>query len=317
MKLAILVVYVFNQANRRLFDIHLARIRRHTRAEFRIFAAAHKLSPELQRYVASQPEIEIVDCEVPAAYGVRDEHAHCLDRLVDHAMERDFTHFTTLHLDSFPIADGWHHDLAQSLENGAALAAVIPSGYSAGLFWTREFQERHAPRMLVHDAARGAPPRFTAFQAAYPDIDHVETGLGYIYRAWSLGLPWRALRTDDQRKIYGDLLFHLVGATYRTWVAVQPISNRPSLRFAWKAITPAVRLLPVSGQNAVRRHFIDKTKVSREGTFVSKSEEVAMLMEEPDLYVESLRQACRQRQDERPSYRVGSDIGTSPKATCD
>ena len=306
MKLAILVVYVFDQANRRLFDIHLARIRRHTRAEFRIFAAAHKLSPELRRYVAAQPEIEIVDCEVPKTYGVRDEHAHCLDRLVDHTMAQGFTHFATLHLDSFPIADGWHDDLAQSLENGAALAAVVPNGYSAGLFWTRALQERHAPRMLVREAVYGTS-RFNAFQATYPDIDHVETGLGYIYRAWDLGLPWRALHTDDQRKIYDDLLFHLVGATYRTWVGVQPISSRPALKLAWNAIVPAVRLLPVSGQHAVRRHFIDKTSISREGTFVSKSAEVAMLMDEPDLYVESLRQAHRQRQDRASPRRMDSN----------
>lgn len=293
MKIAILVVYVFTEANRKLFDIHLDRIRRHTRTDFRIFAAAHKLPPAMRRHVAAQPEVEIVDCEVPETYGVREEHAHCLDRLVAHAMAGGATHFMTLHLDSFPIADGWHDDLEESLRQGAVLAALVPNGYSAGLFWPRAFQERYEPRMLV-DKAIYDTPRFAEFQAAYRDIDHVETGLGYIYRAWDLDLPWRALGTDGERKIYDDLLFHLVGATFRTWVGVQPISRRPVIRRAWRAIAPAVRRMPVSAQHAIRRHFIDKSRNSREGTFLSKSEEVAMLMAEPELYVETLRQAYRQ-----------------------
>ena len=39
----------------------------------------------------------------------------------------------------------------------------------------------------------------------------LKTGLGYIYRAWCEGLPWIKIETDENRKIYGGLLFHMVG----------------------------------------------------------------------------------------------------------
>ena len=78
-RVAFLVVYVFDDNTRPLFDIHLERLRRHTSIEFRIFAAAHKLTHENQKYVLANPEIEIINCEVLAKYSVRLEHSHWSD----------------------------------------------------------------------------------------------------------------------------------------------------------------------------------------------------------------------------------------------
>jgi hypothetical protein len=292
MKIAFLVVYVFNDDHLRLFQIHLERIRRHTSVPFKIFGAGHKLSGKVRAHVERQPEIELFDLPVPKSFGVRQEHAFCLEELTKRAMAEGFTHFMALHLDSFPLRDDWLDNLLASLEEGAALATLVPNGFSAGLLWTRDFQEHCKPRMLVPSESRDTP-EFKAFTAAYPDIDHVETGLGYIWRAWELGLPWRALRTDEERKIYDDLLYHMVGATFRTWIPVQKIRNEVSYRALWRVVGPISRFLPPGGRDAVRRRFIDPDRMTRDGSMRSKEEEIQDLMDDPVGYLTELRKRAR------------------------
>ena len=285
-RVAFLVVYVFDDNTRPLFDIHLARLRRHTSIDFRIFAAAHKLSRENQKYVLANSEIEIVECEVPPEYSVRLEHSHCLMKLAKHAMFQNFTHCMSLHLDSFPVADDWLETLLEQLDGGAKLAVVVPNGYSAGLIFSRQYFEQYQPSMLISSEERETDT-FNNFVEAFPNIDHVETGLGYIYRAWCEGLPWIKLETDDNRKIYGGLLFHMVGATYRTWIDVAPIRSEPIYAITWQLVKPLVRQLPTRQRHGIRGLFIDRDKMTRDGSVRSKKEEIADLINDPDTYLAS------------------------------
>ena len=284
-RVAFLVVYVFDDNTRPLFDIHLERIRRHTSVEFRIFAAAHKLSPENQKYILANPEIEIVDCNVPAKYSVRQEHSHCLMALAEHAMPQ-FTHCMTLHLDSFPIVDGWLETLLEQLDRGSSLAVIVPNGYSAGLLFSKLYFEQYQPQMLVSDEERETNV-FNNFVETFPNLDHVETGLGFIYRAWCEGLPWIKIDTDENRKIYGGLLFHMVGATYRTWSDVTPIRSEAIYAVTWQLIKPLVRQLPTPQRHKVRELFVDRDKMTRDGSVRSKKEEIARLISDPDSYINS------------------------------
>ena len=285
-RVAFLVVYVFDDNTRPLFDIHLQRLKRHTSIEFRIFAAAHKLSHENLKYVLANPEIEIVDCKVPAEYSVRLEHSHCLMTLAEYAMSQNFTHCMSLHLDSFPVADGWLEKLLERLERDAELAVVVPNGYSAGLLFSRLYFEKYQPYMLISDEERETDA-FNSFIEAFPDLDQVETGLGYIYRAWCEGLPWIEIETDNNRKIYGGLLFHMVGATYRTWSDVTPIRSEPIYTITWQLIKPVVRRLPTRQRHKVRELFVDRDKMTRDGSVRSKKEEIAHLIKDPDFYIDS------------------------------
>ena len=285
LRVVFLVVYVFDDNTRPLFDIHLERLRRHTSVKFRIFAAAHKLSQENQKYVLANPEIEIIDCKVPAKYSVRQEHSHCLMALANYAMSGDFTHCMSLHLDSFPVVDGWLETLLEQLRDGG-LAVVVPNGYSAGLLFSKLYFEKHQPNMLVSDSERETDA-FKNFVEAFPNFDHVETGLGFIYRAWSKGLPWIKLETDENRKIYGGLLFHMVGATYRTWSDVTPIRSEPIYAVTWQLIRPLVRQLPTRQRHKIRGLFVDRDKMTRDGSVRSKKEEIACLIKDSDLYINS------------------------------
>lgn len=286
-RLAFLVVYVFDTDSKRLFDYHLSRIRRHTSVPFKIFAAANKLSPELRAYVAGQPEIELVECVVPRDWGVREEHSHCLSVLAAHAMEEDYSHFMTLHLDSFPIRDGWVKVLVED-DGERPVKCVVPNGYSAGLLWTREFYETYEPPMLVPDEER-VSERFAAFTAEYPDFDHVETGLGYIYTAWKNGVEWRQIRTDADRKIYDGMMFHLVAGTWRTRTEALSIKKGPLIAILWFVTRIFLRLVPREKRSAVREFFVDKDEMGRDGTPRTKREELASLLRDPDDFVETHR----------------------------
>lgn len=291
MHLAILVVYVFDDARLPLFDYHLARLRRHTDVPFRIFAAAHKVTGAARQRLEAIPEITVVDCAPPVPMGVRDEHSHCLDRLAAHAMQGPYTHFASLHLDSFPVRDGWAKALA-----GAAtdpdLSAIVPNGYSAGLFWTRAFYERLAPTMLV-TAAERQTAQFQAFKATYPAYDHVETGLGYIYTAWREGVPWRAVTTDGDRKIYEGVLFHLVAGTWRTWSETLPIRRDPVTRLVWPVVRRVCQPMPRHTRARVREWFADKDRVFRDGSVNQKRAELAALVRDPEGFVAACQRAYR------------------------
>jgi len=283
-RIAFLVVYVFDDNTRPLFDIHLERLRRHTSVEFRIFAAAHKLTPKHQEYIQANPEIEIVDCKVPVEYHVRLEHSHCLTTLAKYAMSQDFTHCMCLHLDSFPVADRWLETLLEQLSSGASLAVVVPNGYSAGLLFSRQYFEQYGPDMLISNEERETHT-FKQFTKTFPNFDHIETGLGYIYRAWSQGLPWLQIGTDENRKIYGGLLFHMVGATFRTWGDVTPIRKEPIYAITWRLVSPLIRRLPTRQRHILRSLFVDRDKMSRDGSVSSKKEEIAHLIKDPNLYL--------------------------------
>ena len=285
-KVAFLVVYVFNENTRPLFDIHLERLRRHTAIEFRIFAAAHKLSHQHQEYLLANPKIEIVDCQVPPEYPVRQEHSHCLNTLARYAMSKNFTHCMSLHLDSFPISDRWLETLLKELDRGAKLAVVVPNGYSAGLLFSRQYFEEYQPNMLISEEERQTAT-FEEFIRAFPHFDHVETGLGYIYRAWSQDLPWIQIASDENRKIYGGLFFHMVGATYRTWTDVTPIRSEPIYAVTWQLIKPVVRRLPTRPRHKLRGLFVDKDEMTRDGSVRSKKEEIADLIQDPESYLTS------------------------------
>lgn len=289
-RFGILVVYVFDETLRPLFDIHLDHIRRHTSSEFKIYAAGHKLSVKEYDYVAGNPEISVFRPSVPREYGVRDEHSFCLRHLADQAFADGCEHVICMHLDSFPIVDDWEVDFLEPIEAGEAdVVSIVPNGYSAGLCWGRKFDEEFAPGMLVSDDDRSGDA-FLGFTTEFPDFDHVETGLGIIFAAYSRGLRWKRIGTDSARKIYGGILFHVVGATWRTWVDVAPIKKTFLARISWPVVRRLSRILPGNLRRNVRRLFIDYDKTSRDGSFNSKMAENLALIEDTDGYIaEQLR----------------------------
>ncbi len=293
LRLGIIVVYVFEQAMQPMFDLHLSRLRRHTRLPFRIYGAGHKLPAEQWQHVSSAPEIILPNLNIPRQYledGVRTEHAYCLARLAEYAFADGCTHVIAMHLDSFPIRDGWEDGFLAPIEDGtSAVVSIVPNGYSAGLCWSKKFKDLYQPPMLI-DAETRVTSEFANFVAEFPSFDHIETGLGVIFTAYRNGLGWTRIGTDDDRKIYGGLVFHMVGATHKTFIDVQPVRNTFATQLIWSLVGPLARRLPRRIGRAIRGAFIDKDRADRDGSLNSKAAENAALMADPHTYLRDLVQ---------------------------
>ncbi len=222
MKLGICVVYLVKPGDEELLDLHLAQIRKHTRAPFTIYGSVNRLRPELLPRL-QEAGVEVVRLpDVPARGS--EEHNAYLDGLLARAFADGCSHAATLHVDSFPVADGWAQTLAARLDARTVLAAVKrdevndDKPHNSLAFLTREFYTAHAPRLLGSAEDR-ASPRFREYLAASGCLDDGGVGLGF--KVWEQGLAWRPLARSNRAadhfvigSVYGDLVFHL-GATAR------------------------------------------------------------------------------------------------------
>ena len=286
-KFGILVVYVFDETLQPLFDIHFDHIRRCTTSEYQIYAAGHKLAERQFEYVSENSNIELFRLDVPKKYGVRNEHSFCLRRLADAAFADGCEHVICMHLDSFPLVDNWQNEFIGPIDRGeAAVVSIVPNGYSAGLCWGKEFDEMFAPSMLVSEENRSGEV-FERFVTEFPDFDHIETGLGIIFTAYKNGLSWKRIGTDRERKIYGGLLFHLVGATWRTWVDAAPIKKTILAQSSWPLVKRIIRLIPPKHRRTIKALYIDYDHGTRDGSFNSKMAENRALMADPNGYVQT------------------------------
>ncbi len=221
MKLGIAVVYAILPGDDDLIDLHLRYIERCTRVPFTLYAAANRLPAGLRDRLAAKPYVRV--CSIPATdLRSSGENAYYLERLIATAVEDGATHVATLHVDSFPVRDGWASDLAAALSDSYAFAAIVrdescdPKPMTAGLFFPREFYLRYKPHLLItekemsSDAGRDYVRRLS---------NPTESGGGYGFLAFEKGLRWfPLLRTNANQDhyyfgaIHGDLVFHLGSA---------------------------------------------------------------------------------------------------------
>lgn len=105
MKLAILVVYLFDANTQDLLDLHIRYIRKFTDVPYTIYGSVSRLSSENRQKLAAYPEIQQYDFPITDLRGPA-EHSYYLDHLAKIAIQKGATHVVTLHLDSFPVCLG-------------------------------------------------------------------------------------------------------------------------------------------------------------------------------------------------------------------
>ena len=280
MRLAILVVYLFKPARRELFRLHLGKIRENTAVPYRIFGSVGHLTPELAAEVAAEPDVEALKLPVGALPNARDEHADLLGRLFQEALKGDYTHFCTMHIDSFPVAPDWVSSIVEELEKGAAFATLAPHGYSACLFWPRSFHEAHGLDLLVPMAERQSGD-FQRFCETHREYDTVETGLGFLYGGWQRGLRWHELRPNHGQQVYGDRIFHLVAGTRFTDRSYIPVRFGRVVGTLRPAFAPLRPLVPKRLWRGGRSLLADEYRSSRDGTAAEKKRQLDLLLADP------------------------------------
>ena len=307
MKLGLVVVYLVSEGNEGLLDLHLERIARHTRMPHTIYAAAARLRPDLRERLAARPGVRICTL-APTAERKSAEHAHYLERLSEIALEDGASHVAMLHVDSFPIRDGWDETLASSLTPERPFAAAVrdlavdDKPFTACLFSGAEFLRRWQPRLLLSDAERRSAT-YRRYRRRHPH--HPDSGVGFGLLAFRHGLEWvrleRTNRGEDHGHfgaIHGDLVFHLGAASWRR--KDFPARREPTAALALRRRLAAVgrRLLPRPAREPLKSALgslapaldIERKYDGNEAAFAAVRDR---LLEDPEGYLRYLRDGAR------------------------
>ena len=285
MTTAILVTYVFEDKHLPLFRLHLERIRKHSGDDVRIYAAVNRLPQHLREEVAAQPDIKCIICdEVDADLRGREEHAACITALARRAAADGCDLFVTLHLDSFPVADGWIDQIRSHLERGHVLAVMVPHCYTACMAWTDAFFETGTPEFILSEQAK-ATETYARFQADYPAYNTFDSGLGYIVHAWQHDRTWAEIAPDSDHLFGGGMVFHLVAGirfSSAKYVKVDPNSTAWRVR---RMIGPIWDRLPPGLREKIRRPFANADYTTYFGSAAEKQTQLEALLSDPDSYI--------------------------------
>ena len=298
MKLGIAVVYVVSEDSSRLLALHLDRIARHATVPYMIYGCAPRLAPRDRALLASRPEVRLTELPSTSLRG-SDEHSYYLERLIEIAIGDGATHVVTLHVDSFPVRDGWDAELISRLSDSCVFASLEGIN-TACLLFSRAFHDQHRPSLLVsHEET--ASEDYQRYIAAHAPKLH--SGIGYGFQAWKNGLGWHVLReTTAAGKprwagIHGDAIFHLTGALRLAAppAAVESRSLRALGHEGLEQILRVVRMiLPERIRLAIRARFraplqavIDDSRVRREAEQMLDAR--ALLFDDPESYIAGLR----------------------------
>lgn len=298
LRLGIVVVYVVPEESSRLLEIHLDRIARHASLPYTIHGCAPRILAPDRALLESRPEVRLTDLP-PTSLRGSEEHSYYLEPLIEIAFSEGATHVVTLHVDSFPVRDGWDRELIARLSDSCVFASLERIN-TACLVFPRAFHDRDRPTLLV-SAADAATEDFRRYCASQNPNRH--SGIGYGFSAWRRGLSWHALRettTDGERHgagIYDDALFHLKGAVRLSSHPgkVMPPAHRALGSERFETLLRAARMLvPERARLAIRARFgaplaaaIDDSRARRETERMLDSRE--RLFANPDGYVEVLR----------------------------
>lgn len=238
MKLGIVVVYFVDKAHIELMDIHLQRIADHTTVPYRIYGLINpnpnRILPRVLKKLERTPNLEIIKRTRPdlsTIGGVTEypviEHAYYLDQLVRVAVKDGCTHVATLHMDSFPVKNGWVELLTKPLSKTCVLTAIQRpedndrKPHPSGMIFTAKFYKQYRPTFRLHIADFSSPD-YKEYKKENDGQIIGDSGVGYGFCVWENGLAWMPIGRSNAHQdhhlfggVYGDCLFH-VGAAVRS-----------------------------------------------------------------------------------------------------
>lgn len=227
MKLGIVVVYLVNDEDEKLLDLHLGQIARHTSVPYTIYGCINRLLPKFRQKLEQHSRVKTF------RFGATDlrgdlEHAFYLERLVKIAIEDGVSHVVILHVDSFPVSSAWVQGMAGKLSDSCALVAVrIDSEYWQGtntacMLFHRDFYLKYNPRFLLSDKELSSTECEQYFEEIKQIYKSNECGGGFGFKIYLEGLSWLPMIKSNKGgdinpkigSLYDDLIFHLGSASH-------------------------------------------------------------------------------------------------------
>lgn len=295
MKLGILVVYMLEERDERLLDLHLNRIEANTAVPYKIYGIANELLPQFEKKLDNHPKVEIYDCPSPEpGLGGSRELAFYLNKLIDVAINEDVTHICTLHPDSFPVKLGWAGELADNLSEDCPLTGIMRhekidrKPMTACIYFRRNFYLKYKPSFLLSPEILSSE-EFSKYKEKFPIANPKECGVGYGYKIYQENLDWEPLSRSNETEahhyfggIYGDKVFHLGAANFpgRGFPGAEKLKARKALSF----------LLPQGLKDFLRRLFPLELLFSDLRERKQMYEKVRKgLLKNPESFIETLR----------------------------
>jgi hypothetical protein len=314
-KLGILVVYMVSDGDEKLIELHLSRIEQHTTVPYTIYGSVNRLRPQHKRKLEQHPTVKLYEFPATDLRGSA-EHSYYLERLVRLAIDDGASHIMILHVDSFPIRDGWIEALVGKL-SGSCVFATIEGIDTACLLFQRDFYLTYRPTVLLAEEERESSEYKKYFLEVRPTL---HSGIGYGFKAYQEGLSWYYMRASSRdaawngTAIYDDLLFHLKGAVRLSAFPSRRIprplrwlgyTRLESFVRAMDAIVPTpIKLLLRANLKRPLESLFDLPRLQWLSEAMASARD--QLMQDPDSYIEQLR-GPRQRPDS-----VGPPPGLSP-----
>lgn len=257
-------MYLVDDANERLLDIHLEKLKEYTTSSFTLYAGINMLMPKFVDKLKQHDFIKPVMCgdyigEDEDRRGAK-EHSYYLTQLINTAIKDGMTHIAIFHPDSFPIKIGWDTYFGNKLSDTCVLVSIFPqmSGFT---FFNRNYYINNNPRLLPR-AQEESSSTWIDFQKENRAIGLVETGMGYAYNAYLKGLSWYKLNRSNRGEyhnhfasIFDDYIFHLGSAS--------EYKNRPMTGYIKdstynKIKRSVINSIPISIKNKLKKIIPNK-----------------------------------------------------------
>jgi len=221
-KLGIIVVYLVDDDNEKLLDIHLNQLKENTSSSFTIYAGINLLNPRFLDKLNEHNFIRTIICEEyvgpdDTKRGAK-EHSHYLSQLINIAINDGASHIAIFHPDSFPVRKNWDYKYLDLLTDDIELISIFPHMTGFMLFSVLIYK-KYNPYLLPSDEEQISRD-WRKFEKYINTKNLVESGMGFAYQIFSNGKKWlnfSDIFDKNSSHLYGEYfdnsIFHLGSAS--------------------------------------------------------------------------------------------------------
>jgi hypothetical protein len=257
-KIGILVVYLVDDNNERLLDIHLDYINKNTKSTFNIYAGINLLLPRFKKKLANHNFIK--SFHLDPYVGPDDPHrgtkeqTHYLEQLIELAYSDGITHIAIMHPDSFPIKYGWDKCFESLLNQEWTLISNYPAMSACMFFEIENYFKTNLSLLPKKEELKS--DSWNNFQSQNKTPHLIETGMGMAYQIEQRVQTWYKMKKTNHRQyheyfagIFDDMIFHLGSASeYKT----RPIRNYYNKSISQKLRGKLADILPAKSKELIK-----------------------------------------------------------------
>lgn len=223
-KVGIACVYFVSEEETWVYELQQKLINKYSKNhKIKIYAAIVKAPEYIQRFMEASPHFSIHDSQSEDPLPNR-QHGENLSFLVKKAFEDGCDVAITLDPDSFPCNASWISTMESKANAEGGICAVVREElgdfhlpHPCGFCVTKTYYDKYGVNFYPKDAFFNSK-LFLDFQESTGQ--RTDTGIGVAVDLWKNRVAWSKLKRSNKNNIhdvmagiYGDIIFHVGGAT--------------------------------------------------------------------------------------------------------